>query len=119
IDDPLGDGLLAVEHDGVHELGHNHVAELRIRVDLALFCTVASGHCLRLSPSGPGATNKKRRSRKTLLRTLCAVFGAALLAALHTLRVKHAADDVIAHAGKVLHATAADHHHGVLLKVMA
>src|SRR5690606_26593999 len=45
--------------------------------------------------------------------------GAALLAVLHTLRVEHAADDVVAHAGKVFHAAAADHHHGVLLKVVA
>jgi hypothetical protein len=40
------------------------------------------------------------------------------LRSLTTLRIEHAAQDVVAHAGKVLHATAADQHHGVLLEVM-
>jgi hypothetical protein len=38
IDDALGNGFLAVDHDGVHELGQNAIAELRIRVDFAFFC---------------------------------------------------------------------------------
>src|SRR5918994_2426970 len=54
-----------------------------------------------------------------LFRTLRAVLGAALLAVLDALRVEHAAQDVVADARKVLHAAAADHHHRVLLEVMA
>src|SRR6516165_11913290 len=54
-----------------------------------------------------------------LLRPLCAVLRPALLAVLHALRVEHAAQDVVAHAGQILHAAAADHDHRVLLQVMA
>src|SRR4051812_44336774 len=54
-----------------------------------------------------------------LLRTLRAVFRTALLAVLDTLGIENAAENVIADAGQVLHAAAADHDHGMLLKVMA
>src|SRR4029077_1939094 len=56
--------------------------------------------------------------RGPLLGPLCSVFGAPLLAVSYALRVKHAADDVIAHARQVLDATASDHDHGVLLQVV-
>src|SRR5262245_1944795 len=52
-------------------------------------------------------------------RTLGAVFRTALLAVLDALGVEHAAQDVVAHARQVLDAAAADHHHRVLLQVMA
>src|SRR6195952_5312062 len=55
----------------------------------------------------------------SLLRTLGAIERAALLAVLDTLGVQHAADDVVAHAGKVLDAAAADQHDAVFLQVMA
>src|ERR1043165_10313309 len=55
----------------------------------------------------------------SLLRTLGAIERTALLAVLDALGVEHAADDVIAHAGKVLDAAAADQDHAVLLEVMA
>src|ERR1700761_9217296 len=55
----------------------------------------------------------------SLLRTLGAVERAALLAILDALGIQHAADDVVAHARKVLHAAAADQHNAVLLKVVA
>src|SRR3569832_862845 len=55
----------------------------------------------------------------SLLRTLGAIERTALLAALDALCVEHAADDVIAHAGKVLHAAAADQDHRVFLQVVA
>src|SRR6185312_3215337 len=50
---------------------------------------------------------------------LGAVFGTALTPVLDALRVERAADDVIAHAGKVLHAAAADHHDRMFLKIVA
>src|SRR6266699_79685 len=53
------------------------------------------------------------------LRTLGAVLRAALLAVLDALSIEDAAENVVAHAGQVLDAAAADHDHGVLLKVMA
>src|SRR5471030_984744 len=55
----------------------------------------------------------------SLLRTLGAIERAALLAVLDALGVQHAADDVVAHAGKVLDAAAADQHDAVFLQVMA
>src|ERR1700759_3065857 len=53
------------------------------------------------------------------LRTLGAVFRTALLAVLDALGIQHAAEDVVAHAGQVLDATAAYHDHRVLLQIMA
>src|SRR5579862_4492500 len=54
----------------------------------------------------------------SLLRTLGAVERTALLAVLDALGVEHATDDVIANAGKVLHAAAADQHDAVFLEVV-
>src|SRR5690606_26247444 len=55
VDNAFRNGLLAVKHDSVHELADYKITKLWIRIDLALFCTVTSGHLLRLSPSRPGA----------------------------------------------------------------
>src|SRR5216110_33527 len=52
-------------------------------------------------------------------RTLRAILRTALLAVLDALGIEDAAEDVIAHAGQILDAAAADHDHRVLLKVMA
>src|SRR5262252_825595 len=52
------------------------------------------------------------------LLLLRAVTAAGLLAVAHTLGVQGAADDLVAHAGKVAHPTAADEHDGVLLEVV-
>src|SRR6202790_1685722 len=52
------------------------------------------------------------------LRTFRAVLRPALFAVLDALGVQHAAENVVAHAGQILDATAADHHHRVLLEVM-
>src|SRR6516225_11204487 len=54
-----------------------------------------------------------------LLRPLGAVLGTALAAILDTLGVECAADDVIANAREILDASAADHHHRVLLQIVA
>src|SRR3970282_700333 len=53
------------------------------------------------------------------LRRLGAVLGAALLAVLHALRVERTAHDVVAHARQILHASAANQTHRVLLQVVA
>src|SRR3954469_8784236 len=55
----------------------------------------------------------------SLFRTLGAVERTTLLAVLDALGVEHAADDVVAHARKVLDAAAADQDHAVLLKIVA
>src|SRR6266446_1420018 len=52
-------------------------------------------------------------------RSFGAVFRAALLTVLDALRVKNAAQDVVAHSRQVLDAAAPDHNHRVLLKVVA
>src|SRR5690606_23622871 len=120
IDDGFGDRLLAVIHDGVHELGDDQITELGIRVDLTLFCTVATGHVVvSLVSLARRQKTKSAEAGKPLLRTLCAVFRTTLLAVLDALGVKDATDDVVAYARQVLDATATDHHHRVLLKVMA
>src|SRR5215470_17758714 len=59
------------------------------------------------------------RKEAELLRPLCSVFRPSLPAVLHALRVEHAAQDVVAHARQVLDAAAADHHHRVLLQIVA
>src|SRR5690349_1047687 len=53
------------------------------------------------------------------LGPLGAVLRASLLAVLYPGSVKGAADDVIPHAGQVLHAAAPHEHNGVLLEVVA
>src|SRR5690606_26359499 len=104
----LGNGFLAVEHDAVHELGKNDIPELRIGQDFPLLGATTTSHWLNPSLKG-----------LILLRALGAVLGTALPAVLDALGVKHAAQDVVAHTGKVAHAAAPDQHHGVLLKVVA
>src|SRR5438132_10904254 len=61
----------------------------------------------------------RHRSGSRLLRTLRAVLGTTLLTVLDALGIEDAAEDVVAHAGRILDAAAADHDHRVLLKVMA
>jgi len=48
-----------------------------------------------------------------------AVFRTALFAVLHALRVERTADDVVADAGQIFDAAAADEHDRVLLKIVA
>src|SRR5215467_13838786 len=66
-----------------------------------------------------------RRGMMSFLDALCglgflgAVFGAALLAVLDSGGVERAAHHVVAHAGKVFHAAAANQYHRVLLQVVA
>src|ERR1700756_5275903 len=63
----------------------------------------------------PGMTFATLRS----LGTLGAVLRTALLAVLDALGIQHAAEDVVAHAGQILDAAAADHDHRVLLQIVA
>src|SRR5471030_1369421 len=52
-------------------------------------------------------------------RTLRAVLRTALLTVLDALGIEDAAENMVAHARQILDAAAADHDHGVFLKVMA
>src|ERR1700756_637924 len=52
-------------------------------------------------------------------RTLGAVFRTTLLTVLDALGIEDAAENVVAHAGQILDAAAADHDHRVFLKVVA
>src|SRR5688572_13134700 len=60
----------------------------------------------------------RRLMSSSLLGPLGPVLGAPLLAVLHPRGVERAADDVVAHAGQVLHPSAADQHDGMLLQVV-
>src|SRR5436305_12071119 len=62
-----------------------------------------------------GAGPLRGMSALLLLRSVAT---ARLLAAAHTLCVERAADDLVAHAGQVLHTTATDEHDRVLLQVV-
>src|SRR5688500_17312203 len=62
---------------------------------------------------------RRRDISTSSFRTLGAVLRPALAAVLHALGVEHAAQDMVAHAGQVLHAAAADQHHRVLLQIVA
>ena len=44
IDDALGDGLLAVQHHRIHELGQNLITKLGIRQDFPLLGTTTTRH---------------------------------------------------------------------------
>src|SRR3954468_3345553 len=70
--------------------------------------------------TGSGSTGRiwaaARRGIELLL--LDAVLGAGLLAVAHAGGVERPAHDLVAHAGQVLDAPAADEHHGVLLQVV-
>src|SRR5215204_1416763 len=66
----------------------------------------------RYAASGP------RPCRLLLLRSLRAVLRPPLSASIDTFRVEGTADDVIAHAGQVLHTTATDEHHRMLLQIV-
>src|SRR4029078_4602431 len=44
IDDALGDRLLALFHDRVHEFGYHQIVELRVRIDLASLSLVPARH---------------------------------------------------------------------------
>src|SRR5438477_534824 len=71
------------------------------------------------SPAKPADSSQKNQSTSGCLRLLGAVLRAALLAILHSGRVERTAHHVIAHAGKILYAAAADQHDRVLLQVVA
>src|ERR1700721_3285913 len=60
-----------------------------------------------------------RRFSAGSLRTLGAVFRAALLAVLDALGVQHASQNVVADTGQILDAAATDHDHRMLLQVVA
>src|SRR5262245_40537025 len=72
-------------------------------------------------PECPAAVCFSGSLRKTTqsLGSFCSVFGAPLLAVLHALGVEHAAQDVVANTRQVFHAAATDHHHRVLLQIVA
>src|SRR3569623_1721133 len=105
IDDVLGHRLLAALHDDIDEPRQHFAAELGVRQDTALGCFSSTCHTITpLLVLGLG--------------TFRAVFGATLSAICDTGGVETAAHRVVAHAGQVLDAAAADQHHRMLLKDM-
>src|ERR1035438_4059472 len=61
---------------------------------------------------------RRDMARFRLFGTLGAVLRTALLAVLDALGIKHAAQDVVAHARQILHAAAANHHHRMFLEIV-
>src|SRR6185295_1708223 len=103
VEDPLGRRLLSAFHEAVDELPHHLVLEFGVGLEQVL----------------EGAEFRGHRSPLLFLGPLDAVLGPARLAVLDAGAVQRAADDVIAHAGQVAHAAAADEHDRVLLEVVA
>src|SRR5690606_13466057 len=71
--------------------------------------------------TGPASRDPRPglRGPAASLRPLRAVLGAPLPPRADARSVQRAADDVVAHTGKVLHPAAADQHHRVLLEVVS
>src|SRR6185312_3541412 len=88
-------------------LRHGRARPGHPRLDLLI--QIPGSHCVR-----------PRMSLATLgsFRTLRAVLGTALLTVLDALGIEDAAENVVTHAWQILDAAAADHDHGVFLKVM-
>ena len=114
---PSATAFFAVEHDRIHELGEHDIAELGIRQDFALFWATTTGHIL--SSFNFSLDGHTRVGDRLTFGRLAPYLERGLLAILDTLRVEHAAQHVIAHAGQIAHTTAADQHHRVLLQVVA
>src|ERR1019366_1354575 len=80
---------------------------------------MGSGRMLRRwTRARRGISNESLLSRLSRFLALGAVLAAPLLPVLGPGRVQGAPDDVVAHAGEVLDATAPDQHHRVLLEVV-
>jgi hypothetical protein len=74
IDNRFGDRLLAVIHDGVHEFRDHQIAELRVRIDLALIRFVTSGHVLVSQSRGPAHKTKAPKPEKPYFGRLAPYF---------------------------------------------
>src|ERR1035437_3167780 len=72
----------------------------------------ASGRISRL------VARRRRLMSRSSLRPLRAVQRTTLATLGNALGVQHAAQDVVTHPGQVLHATATDQHHTVLLQIV-
>src|ERR1700756_1093870 len=73
---------------------------------------LASGKTSRLTAA------RRRDIRLSLFRTLGAVFGPPLTAVFDALRIKRAANDVVANTGQIFDSSAADQDHRMLLQVV-
>src|SRR3954447_26158233 len=102
VDNAFGRGLLTIVHQRVHEAADDDITELGVREDFALIGAVTTRHAI-----------------DPLLRPLGAIQRPALTTLRNALGIQDATQDVIANARKILHATAADQHHRVFLKIVA
>src|SRR5262249_16771716 len=123
VEDALDEAALSVVHHRAHELRDRAVPVLGVRQDVLSLDFTFARHArapLALGRAARRGTSPRRApgARWSSLRSLGSVFRAALAPILDTDRVQRAADDVVAHTRKVLHATAADEHHRVLLEVV-
>src|SRR5690606_12919787 len=103
VEDPLGDGLLPVDHEVVHKLRDRLGRINRIRRDRALDGACAATHDLLTLSGGPAR-----------LRLLRSVLRTALTTIVHASGVQRAPYDVVANTRQVLHSTAPNQDDGVL-----
>src|SRR5215212_3967270 len=87
--------------------------------DFPVSSSPASGRGSRWNLAADPRVKPADDAPRASLRPLRAVLRTTLLAILHALRVEDTAEDVVANAREVLHAAAADHHHGMLLEIVA
>src|SRR3984893_7461470 len=66
----------------------------------------------------PSDYTPKRLAVLGSFRSFCSIFRAPLFSILDPLGVEHAAQNVVAHSRQILHPTAPDHHHRVLLQIV-
>ena len=104
----------------VHELGDHPVAELRIGQHVSALDFTFAWHASVTSAvdGAHGTIPPSRASGQLLLRSSWLRTSSGSATVLDADRVERAADDVVADAGKILHAAAADEHHRVLLQVV-
>src|SRR5581483_3349437 len=117
VEDGLRGALLAVPHHAADELVRQRRVVDRVRSDFLLRDVTFSRHTKVLSSRFSVLSQSWEQERSFL--ALGAVFRARLLAAGDADRVERAAHHVVANAGQVLYAAAADEHDRVLLQVVA
>src|SRR5690554_727933 len=143
VHDALCNGLLARQHNNVHEFGQLYAAKLGVGENLTLGNFATTRHFLlpcdcsveplcghgillrsatymrRATPNAALNRPKWPMNRLGFLGTLSTVLGTGLFAILNALKVEGTANDVVTHTGQVLYTTAAHENDRVFLQVVA
>src|ERR1700759_3720930 len=108
-------GFCSTTTSGSRRLGLNAI---RLVPSSLLVLSIPGGPVCR---SGFAGRSRTAHTKIELLRLLAllTVLGTRLLAVRHALTVVDAANDVVAHAGQIFYAAAADEHNRMFLKIVA